>query len=221
MCIRDSGFSSTPEDYYLTIKKLHNSGYVVMSYDARAHGRSNGSLDFSMLPIDAGRALDILMSRKDVDPTKICVVGHSMGAMTATLLASNRNVSCVVLWAPPQMKIIDEIPFARGMLLVTTWVDFKYKIGKVKFKTSDFKKTLGGAGKLNIITAAKKISSPVLIIEGENDYTVKPYVAEEIYRVLKCDKEMIYIDGADHGFRGKRELVANITSEFIAKHTVR
>jgi len=71
---------------------LSRSGIAVLRFDDRGIGGSGkGDLwnaDLRVLTNDVYAAVQFLKSRKDVDPDKIGLIGHSLGAMQGTILAS-------------------------------------------------------------------------------------------------------------------------------------
>lgn len=74
-------------------KPLHAAGYALLFFDARSHGRSDGD-SFASLPRfaeDLEQAVDWLQAQAEVDAHRIGVVGHSVGAGAALLLASRRK----------------------------------------------------------------------------------------------------------------------------------
>ena len=82
---------------------LTRKGIGVLRYDDRGTAKSTG--DFSAattadLATDAASAIAYLKTRKDVDPTKIGLMGHSEGGVIAPMVAANNNdVSYIVLLA--------------------------------------------------------------------------------------------------------------------------
>lgn len=64
---------------------LANHGYGVLLFDARGHGRSGGTgMDFGWYGnLDTAAAVSLVAQRPDVDPSKIAVVGMSMGGEEA------------------------------------------------------------------------------------------------------------------------------------------
>ena len=69
---------------------LHRAGYALLFFDARCHGRSDDD-SFASLPRfaeDLEHAVLWLKARPEVDPQRVGVVGHSVGAGAALLLAS-------------------------------------------------------------------------------------------------------------------------------------
>jgi len=66
---------------------LHEAGYAVLLYDARAHGESDHYPTPSglMFKEDLLTALDWLRKRPEIDPARIGVIGHSLGGFGAVL----------------------------------------------------------------------------------------------------------------------------------------
>ena len=87
---------------------LTRQGIAVLRYDKRGIGKSTGSADSATtldLASDAASAVAYLKTRKEVDPSRIGLLGHSEGAMIAPYLASHsKDVSWVVLLAAPATK---------------------------------------------------------------------------------------------------------------------
>jgi uncharacterized protein len=87
---------------------LTRKGIAVLRYDKRGMGESTGSMEMATtldLASDAKCAVAYLKSRKDIDPARIGLIGHSEGAMIApTLAAASQDLSWIVLLAPPATK---------------------------------------------------------------------------------------------------------------------
>jgi uncharacterized protein len=78
---------------------LADHGYGVLITDARGHGDSDGrAMDLGWNgDADIDAAVDLLRSRPDVDPTRIAVVGLSMGGEEAIgAAAGDRRIAAVV-----------------------------------------------------------------------------------------------------------------------------
>lgn len=87
---------------------LTRKGIAVLRYDKRGVGLSTGSAEMATtldLASDAESAVTYLKSRKDIDATRIGLIGHSEGAMIAPAIAATaRDVPWVVLLAAPATK---------------------------------------------------------------------------------------------------------------------
>jgi uncharacterized protein len=87
---------------------LTNMGFVVLRYDDRGVGKSEGDFatattyDFAE---DAASALQYLRGRPEVDTSRLGVLGHSEGGIVAEILASEPGVvTFAVLLAGPALK---------------------------------------------------------------------------------------------------------------------
>jgi uncharacterized protein len=87
---------------------LARSGIATLRYDDRGVGQSEGhftgsnSKDFAQ---DVESAISFLKSRKEVDSSKIGLIGHSEGGMVAAMVASSlEKVKFMVLLASPGMR---------------------------------------------------------------------------------------------------------------------
>jgi uncharacterized protein len=87
---------------------LTRKGFAVLRYDKRGVGKSSGSPETATtmdLVGDAQCAITYLKSRKEIDPAKIGLIGHSEGAMIApTIAAGSHDLPWIVLLAAPATK---------------------------------------------------------------------------------------------------------------------
>jgi len=84
---------------------LTRNGIVVLRYDDRGVGASGGNAAGSTtgdLAEDARAAIDYLLKRSDIEPSKIGIIGHSEGGMIAFMLASShKDIAYIVSLAGP------------------------------------------------------------------------------------------------------------------------
>lgn len=74
-------------------RPLHDINHAVLLIDARGHGASE-DIDFMSLPRfadDVAAGLDWLRGRHDIDPERLSLIGHSVGAAAVLLEASRRD----------------------------------------------------------------------------------------------------------------------------------
>ena len=86
------GWGGNAEMMLPLARPLHAAGYALLFFDARSHGRSDGDT-FASLPRfaeDLECAVNWLQQQSDVDAARVGVIGHSVGAGAALLLASRR-----------------------------------------------------------------------------------------------------------------------------------
>ncbi len=78
---------------------------AVLRFDKRGVGQSGGNFDTATsadFAADAEAAFDYLLTRKEIDHGKIGLIGHSEGALLASMIAArNHNVAFIVLLAGP------------------------------------------------------------------------------------------------------------------------
>ena len=91
------------KSFWVIADYLTNSGIAVLRYDERGTAQSQG--DFSTattfdLAKDVEAGINFLKTRKDIDASKIGLIGHSEGGLIAPIVAStNTNVAFIVMLA--------------------------------------------------------------------------------------------------------------------------
>ncbi len=87
---------------------LTRNGFAVLRYDKRGVGESEGNFAKATLEdfaADAAAAIHYLKTRKEVDKSRIGLIGHSEGGIVAPMVASqNKDVAFTVLMAAPGLK---------------------------------------------------------------------------------------------------------------------
>lgn len=105
---------------------LTRHGVAVLRCDDRGVGKSTGSFagatsdDFAD---DALAAVEFLKSRKDVDPRKIGIVGHSEGGLIAPICAArSKDVAFLVLLAGTGMSGAELMPIQSRLISIASGV---------------------------------------------------------------------------------------------------
>src|SRR5262249_12810445 len=100
---------------------LADAGFMVVRYDKRGIGQSGGRAQAATLndcAEDARAAGKWLADRKDVDPKRIALVGHSEGGLVSLIAAGKeKKVAAVVLAATPGMTGSDVVLAQQRRLL--------------------------------------------------------------------------------------------------------
>ena len=106
---------------------LTRRGIAVLRFDKRGIGKSTGdyanatTADFAS---DAEAVLAYLKTRKEIDPKKIGLIGHSEGGMIAPMVATRSNdVAWIVLLAGPALKGEDTLLLQSELILKTAGVN--------------------------------------------------------------------------------------------------
>jgi fermentation-respiration switch protein FrsA (DUF1100 family) len=99
------GIYDNREQFLEPAVALARHGYGFLIYDARAHGKSGGTLSsFGYHEIkDVAGAIRYLQTRPDIDPTQLGIIGNSLGGITAI---------CAAARLPALRVIVSESAFA-------------------------------------------------------------------------------------------------------------
>lgn len=99
--------------FWVIADHLSRNGIAVLRYDERGVGKSTGEFAGATsadLATDVEAAIEFLKDRREVDPGKIILAGHSEGGLLAPMIAArNSDVAGTILLAPPGvngMKIV-------------------------------------------------------------------------------------------------------------------
>jgi pimeloyl-ACP methyl ester carboxylesterase len=117
--------------------QLTRKGVAVLRYDKRGIGKSTGNFEKATtedFAADATAALAYLTSRKEINPNKIGLIGHSEGGVIAPMVASHSpNVAWIVLLAAPGLKGEQVMILQTERILQATGLDEEHIA-----KTRDF-----------------------------------------------------------------------------------
>ncbi len=177
---------------------LHAAGFGLLLVDARCHGRSDDDR-FASLPRfaeDIESALDWLGAQPGVDVGRLGVVGHSVGAGAALLVASRR---------PSLGTVVSLAAFAHPARMMRRWLASKhvpfwpfgaYVLAYVQY-------VIGF--RFDVIAPCHtiaRVTSPTLIVHGMADRTVPVAEAREIHAARAGDwVELLLVSGShdDYG----------------------
>jgi dipeptidyl aminopeptidase/acylaminoacyl peptidase len=187
------GWGGNAEMMLPLAKPLHAAGYALLFFDARSHGRSDGD-SFASLPRfaeDLEHAVDWLRNQAEVDTRRIAVVGHSVGAGAALLLASRRQellavVSLAAFAHPAAMMrrwlASNRIPYWPLGAYVLAYV--QHVIG---YRFDD----------IAPCHTIRNVNCPVLLAHGTEDEMVPASEAQEIYVNRRTDQvELLLMPGS-------------------------
>ena len=213
-----TGHKSETHRLFVTIAKaLCSSGFVVLRFDFRGSGDSDGEFDDMTVPgevSDAEQALTFLANLESVDKDRIGVIGLSMGGRVAAILASrDRRVRFAVLYSAALGPL-------RERFLSQTGEDALQKLEAGKaigvrngwYLKKPFFDTVDGPVPLDVMN---RICVPILLVHSDSDQVVpiddsmKGY---ETVRDLNEKNEFHVVKGGDHTFRERKH-----TEEVAAK----
>ncbi|MCW5775096.1 MAG: alpha/beta fold hydrolase, partial [Phycisphaeraceae bacterium] len=159
---------------------LAQEGFAVLLFDYRSYGRSDpGPLRRRRLLADAHAALDTLLARPEIDPSRVAVYGNSLGAVVALALAAER---------PEPRAVVSAAAFSRWQRVASD-------------HTGLLARALVRHGLDAEVSAAALADRPLLVIHGTADEIVPVYHAERIAdsaRAAGVPVTVAILDGVDH-----------------------
>ena len=117
---RDGNVAGIPV-YGQLAHALADAGFLVLRYDKRGIGQSGGRIEtagFAEYAEDLRAAVKFVADRKDVDPKRIAVLGHSEGGAIALVAAArDKRIAALVLLAAPGVSGSDLVLAQQKHLL--------------------------------------------------------------------------------------------------------
>lgn len=199
------GYGSRKELVLPTALELGKAGFKVLVPDLRGHG------DYARLPSDFGgeerfdiaRAIDHLVSLRDVDDTKIALMGSSYGAMNAIIAGgTDDRVKTVVSSSSPSN--------------LTRWLAQQDWDGEERHSYIRHTKIADDREEQNYRSAAAYVDQipSVLFFHGENDHLVPVSHAKELHSLASNTSRLHIIPGAEHDL--PREIVLPEAIEWLS-----
>lgn len=156
---------------------LQQAGFALLLVDARCHGRSDQD-SFASMPRfaeDLEHAVDWLQQQDSVDPGRVAVLGHSVGAGAALLAASRRAdiaaAVSVAAFAHPREVMRRLLASKHIPYLPFGWYILRYVQYVIGHRFDD----------IAPLTTIGRVRCPTLLIHGAEDTTVPVAEAQAIY----------------------------------------
>lgn len=191
------GVGANKSDFTELAASLTQRGYLVLTFDFRAHGESGGSrtsLGY-LEQRDVAAALAFLRSRKEIDPHRIGIYGFSLGGATAVLSAANHGGFGAVVTDSAFTSLRDQ---AR-----TAITGFYHLPGFPFLQLTTFGYRLYFLTSADDISPEKAIGkltpTPVFIIAGDGDELIPVENGKRLYAAAGEPKELWIIPNALHG----------------------
>lgn len=198
---------------------LSSRGFMVLRFDFRGSGDSDGDFEDMTLPeevSDAERAITFVLRQRNVDREKIGVIGLSMGGRVAAILASrDERIKFAVLYSPALGRLKERFISLMGEEALRRLncgepieVSSGWYLKKAFFETVDY---------IVPVEVMSNIRVPVLIIHGDRDEIIPVEESMKAYERIKGlnEKNELYIvKGGDHTF-SKREHTLEVLNKTI------
>ncbi len=187
------------------VQPLHRAGYHVLLFSYRGHGQSDGNaFGFSYgaresKDIDA--AVNFLAKAKGI--TKIGLIGHSAGAVSALLSAArNPRVGAVVAASP--FSSMEAIWNNNRPKFLPSCI-FKFTLRLVEWRKGFSRHAVRPQDVISQISPR-----PILLIHGEDDQRVSTQQAKDLFLAAKRPVSLWLVKGASHGEVGTVVLTEQI-----------
>jgi len=190
---------------------FRRAGYTLLFIDARCHGASDDD-SFASLPRfaeDLESAFDWLHVRPGVDPRRIALLGHSVGAAAALLLAARRNevaaVVSIAAFAHPENAMRRYLAARRIPFRPFGWYVLHY-----------VQKTIGQRfAQIAPQHTMARIACPVLLVHGAEDATVPLDDARQIHAARRDERSQLLVVAGSHDDYRELEQRADEVINFV------
>ena len=207
---------------------IADAGFIVVRYDKRGIGQSGGRAETAGLTEyaeDVRAVVKALSDRKDVDPKRIAVVGHSEGGTVALLAASkDKRISAVGLLATPGVPGAELILAQQQHSLGRSKMSPEEKQAAVDLQRRIHDAVITGKGWEQLPTSIRRsvdnaefqslltndpakimpdVRQPILILQGTLDTKVDPSNADRLLTLAKARKnappvDFVKVPGTNH-----------------------
>lgn len=161
-------------DWVHAVDRYVWAGYSVLLLDYRGYGRSEGKPTEAGLYLDADAAWAWISQRAAAENLDVFVLGKSLGSGVATYLAAKNQMAGLVLDSP--FTSMREVVALHSRPLP------KLLIPKM----------------FESIARADKITTPTLILHGDDDTLIPVSHGARLYEKIKAPKALGIISGARH-----------------------
>ena len=186
------GWGGSATDMLPVSKPLLDAGLHVLLLDTRCHGRSDDS-DFVSMPAfaeDVRAALAWLRTQPQVDPTRIVLVGHSVGAGACLFVAVGDPAIAAVVslasMADPEAFMSRRL--RRWLPGPLTTLAMRYVEHAIGHRFAEF----------SPVHTIGRVRAPVLLLHGERDTTVPLSDAYRLQAQAPSRSTLVVMPDADH-----------------------
>ena len=204
-------------------------GYAVLSVAPRGKVRSNGQFNpgypglltygivdrnvysYRGFYVDAWRGVDYLLSRREVDASRIGVTGSSQGGgLTITTSAMRPEIRAAAAGAPYLCGFIDAIE-------LTHTYPYHEIIDYLREHPESRKQVENTLAYFDGISFADRIQCPIIVNIGLQDNVCPPETGFAVFNAIGSDDKRLYpYDG--HGHDAGRKEHASIIADFFKEH---
>ncbi len=176
---------------------LYESGFGALLIDFRNNGNSEGEMTTLGLyePLDVHGAVDYLLTRPEVDPNRIGILGHSMGGATTIIAAAQISEIAAVVAQSAYTSLEDNI--SQSFQALTGLPPFPFAPLVIWFSEHEADAPLKSVSPISVI--AEIAPRPLLLVHGELDALISVENAHNLYAAAQEPKSLYILPNAEHG----------------------
>ena len=203
-------------------RRLNAAGIATLRFDFFGQGESEGPFERITCTTALNQAIAALDQAALKGFTRLALMGSSFGGLIATLTAASRkDLACLALKCPvPDFEEMLRLEFTPAGLAewkrTNTIPNITGAEGRIRLHYGFYEDCHRHAG----YDAAKTVTAPTLIVQGDCDEYVPMHQAHRLLEALQGPKRLEVLPGADHGFTKGPDFERMITllSDWITKH---
>ncbi|HEY1683112.1 MAG TPA: alpha/beta fold hydrolase [Candidatus Tumulicola sp.] len=173
---------------------LSNAGFAVLRYDKRGVGKSSGVVGTrAALISDVHAAFAFLRQRKQVDPKRVFLLGHSEGGeLVPAVAASDPRVAGIILLAAPAIPLW-KISLQQTLAMTPPAQRAQVRSEELKALAEARADKQGGPkvawyrSEMDIdpLEAVRQVRAPILILQGGSDLQILASDAPKLLRAAE------------------------------------
>jgi len=193
---------------------LCQAGFAPMMFHYRGCWGSNGRYSFLGAINDTQEALTVLSHRRDLDVSRLAVVGHSFGGLIATCVASRNDMIRAAIALCPVSSLREDLTWRHTKIILRRGLPF---VSGLKMPRA-LREWASLAEDYDPIDFVGRISPrPFLLIHGDKDEIIPLRCSERLLSRAQQPKEMFTVEGADHIFAGKQKITIKRCLDWLKK----
>lgn len=205
---------------------IEDAGYIAIRFDFAGSGESYGVFDVDTTVTGWKQDLDTVVSwvksRPEFKGSPIILLGHSLGGCVALSYPNDPAIKGRIALSSAVHPL--ETFSAPGIFGKELWD--KAVSGKTisnffnkafTLKDGIFAKDLI-EGNHKPLEVAKTYSTPLLIVHGTKDMAVPFSGSEDLYKMYKGEKTFNRLEGIDHIYINKHDMVSSLIIEWLNKY---
>jgi dienelactone hydrolase len=184
-------------------EELALNGIVTLIFYYQGAWGSTGKYSLMSLETGARDAVAYMRTLKYVDPKRIGLVSHSMGALPMTKAMSlDPTIKTGILISPADIAALASEEMIEGTAMWFTETAKGRLTGvTVESMTADLAEALK---RTNPVKLVAKIKAPLTVVVGTKDTQSTPELCRRVYEAANEPKKWALVEGADHDFTDHR-----------------